>query len=72
MPVKANDETKSIEIDGKTFYYFDAVMTMNGMKIKQRYMSTIINGFSLIYVATYGTEKQLEKLMDILKTTKFE
>ncbi len=72
MPVKANEDTKSIEVDGKTFYYFDAVMTMNGMKIKQRYMSTVMNGFSLIYVATYGTEEQLEKLMDILKTTKFD
>jgi len=72
MPVKTNAETKSIEIDGKTFYYFDAVMTMNGMDIKQRYMATIINKFSLIYVATYGTEEQLEKLMDVLKTAKFE
>jgi len=72
MPVKANDETKSIDVDGKTFYYFDAVMTMNGIDIKQRYMATVMNGFSLIYVATYGTEDQLEKLMDILKTTKFE
>ncbi|HBS12820.1 MAG TPA: hypothetical protein DEO36_09805 [Flavobacteriaceae bacterium] len=72
MPIKADEDTKSIEVDGQTFYYFDAVMTMNGMDIKQRYMATVMNGFSLIYVATYGTEEQLEKLMDVLKTTQFE
>ncbi len=72
MPIKFNDETKSIEVDGKTFYYSDAVITMNGIDIKQRYMATVINDFGLVYVATYGSEKQLEKLMSILKTTTFE
>lgn len=72
VPITINGESKTIDVDGKTFHYFDAVLTMQGQQIKQRYMATVLNGFALLYVATYGTDDQLEKLMDILKTSKFE
>lgn len=72
VPIKINGDTKAMDIDGKTFHYFDAVMTMQGVKINQRYMATVINDFALLYVATYGSDGQLEKLMDILKTSDFK
>ncbi|MDY7396430.1 hypothetical protein UMM65_14360 [Aureibaculum sp. 2210JD6-5] len=72
VPIVVNGDTKTMDVDGKTFHYFDAVMTMQGMKINQRYMATVINGFALLYVATYGTDDQLEKLMDVLKTSDFK
>jgi len=72
VPIVINSETKSIDIDGETFYYFDAVLTMQGVEIKQRYISTVMNGFALLYVATYGTEDQLGKLMSILNNADFK
>ncbi|MET2983649.1 hypothetical protein [Aureibaculum conchae] len=72
VPIKIKGDTKTMDIDGKTFHYFDAVMTMQGAAINQRYMATVINDFALLYVATYGTEDQLEKLMDVLNTANFK
>ena len=72
VPIVINGETETMDVDGKTFHYFDAVMTMQGVKINQRYMATVINGFGFLYVATYGTEDQLEKLMDVLNTANFK
>lgn len=72
VPIVINGETKTMDVDGKTFHYFDGVLTMQGVKINQRYMATVINGFGFLYVATYGTDDQLEKLMGVLKTTNFK
>ncbi|WP_162497573.1 hypothetical protein [Aureibaculum marinum] len=72
IPIEIKGDTKTMDVDGKTFHYFDGILTMQGQKIKQRYMATINNGFSLLYVATYGSEDQLEKLMEILNTAKFK
>jgi len=72
VPIVINSETETMKIDGKTFHYFDGVLTMQGVKINQRYMATIIKGFGFLYVATYGTDNQLEKLMDVLKTSDFK
>ncbi|WP_157972893.1 hypothetical protein [Aureibaculum luteum] len=72
VPIEIKGDTKKIDIDGKTFHYFDGVLTMQGLKIKQRYMSTILNGFAILYVATYGSDDQLENLMQVLNTTRFK
>lgn len=72
VPIVINEDTKTINVDGKKFHYFDAVLTMQGVKINQRYLATVMNGFAFLYVATYGTDDQLEKLMGVLKTADFK
>lgn len=65
-------EITSTTLGGKSFDYMDATLNSQGMQIKQRYYSTILNGFSFCAIISYGNEEQKEILLSSLETMNFE
>lgn len=55
----------------QSFDYMDATLSTQGMSVQQRYYSTIINGFSLTAIISYGSEEQKEMLIDVLASMNF-
>jgi hypothetical protein len=58
-------------IDGQDFYIMKVYTTYMGMRIYQRYYSTIKNGFSINFIMSYTKETAKQELFNVLNTLKF-
>ena len=67
-----DDATGTENFGGQEFDYMDAVLSYSGVKIKQRYYSTIINGFSLNFITSNEEGNQDQKLNEILESINFD
>lgn len=59
-------------INNTVFYKMDTGITMMGIKIKQSYYSTIVNGFSFSIVMSYTDEEQKNILLQSINSLKFK
>jgi hypothetical protein len=59
-------------IGGKEFYFMNTEMNIMGIDVKQRYYSTVLNGFTFNIIITYSTPEQEEVLMKSVRSMKFK
>lgn len=58
-------------INGQDFFLMNASLEYMGIKIKQVYYSTIINGFSFGIIISYVSKEQKQELDSIINSMKF-
>ena len=62
-----SDDFYHKKIGSKEFYVMEASLSAGGMSVQQEYMVTVLNGFSLAFVASYGNEEQKNELYSIIE-----
>ena len=59
------------KIDGISFNVMELSVTVNNIKIFQKYYSTITNKYSLNFIITYTTDEELKSVQQVLNSIKF-
>ncbi len=66
-------EPTNVTLGGKVFSRMDASMDLlNGISLYQAYISTVLNGYALIFVLDAGKPDRLDDLFQTLNTLKFK
>lgn len=65
-----NNFTK-LSLDNQNFYLMNCSIDYSGIRIKQKYYSTIVNGFALTAIISYMTDEQKDSLEKIINSIKF-
>lgn len=60
-----------IILGGKTFYFMDAKLDVDGQEIFQTFISTTTNKFGLSAILTYTNERTKDTMLNIMKTINF-
>jgi hypothetical protein len=61
-------QLSSEKIDGKKIDVLPMTLTMQGVKVYQKYYARIIKGYAICFYTTYVTDSQLEALQSIVDT----
>jgi len=66
-------EPMNVTLGGKVFSRMDASMdSPNGISLYQGYVSTVLNGYALIFVLDAGKSERLDDLVQTLNTLRFK
>lgn len=67
-----DEEFEEVDINGQTFYLMNTNINYLGHEIKQKYFSTVLNGFSLSMIISYVSDYQKSELEQSINTLTFE
>jgi hypothetical protein len=67
-----DEEFEKVDINGMTFHLMNTNINYMGYDIKQKYYSTVLNGFSLNMIITYVYDDQKSELEQSINSLTFE
>jgi len=67
-----SEEIPSEILGGVSFDVMSVEMSIKGMSVRQKYYATVMKGYALSFIISYGNDEQMSLLANILKTVHFD